>query len=145
MAAPMKAPTSIRWPLTVQPRPLPAAPPPPAALTNGVMTLSVKALISVLKARATTRPTATTISWPCIRKFLKPLSIAPPRHAVFDAHRAARCHLPPSAPHGRRTRALGPVCRRLSGRPGRDAPRLHVEPAAPGDPRVPGQRSFPPP
>src|SRR5262252_150383 len=70
----------------VQPNPLPAAPPPAAALTSGVMMLSVKALISVLKASATTRPTAITIRSPCIRKFLKPFSIGLPsalfRHAI---------------------------------------------------------------
>src|SRR5579875_944942 len=77
MIAAMNAPRSMRWPLSVHPRPLPAAPPPAAALTSGVMMLSVNALISVLNASATTRPTAMTIRSPCIRKFLKPLSILP--------------------------------------------------------------------
>ena len=55
--------------------PLPGRFPPPAiALTSGVMMLSVKALIRVLNARATTRPTAMTTRSPCIRKFLKPFS-----------------------------------------------------------------------
>src|SRR5579884_4412025 len=67
---------SIRWPLIVQPRPLPPAPPPAAALTSGVMTLSVKDLMSVLKASATTRPTAITINSPCMKKFLKPFNSA---------------------------------------------------------------------
>ena len=61
MTAEMNAPRLIRWPLIVEPRPFPAAPPPPAALTKGVMMLSVKALIKVLKASATTRPTAMMI------------------------------------------------------------------------------------
>src|ERR1700722_5071198 len=74
MTAPMNAPRSIRWPLTVHPMPLPVDPPPAMALTRGVMTLSVKALISVLKASATTSPTAMTTNSPCMRKFLKPLS-----------------------------------------------------------------------
>src|SRR5580698_3103071 len=59
----------------VQPSPFPAAPPPPAALTSGVMMLLVNARISVLKARAMTRPTAMTINSPCIRKLRKPLSM----------------------------------------------------------------------
>ena len=54
----MKAPRLIRWPLRVQPIPFPAAPPPAIALIRGVMTLSVNALTKVLKASATTRPTA---------------------------------------------------------------------------------------
>jgi hypothetical protein len=39
------------------------------------MTLVVKDKISVLKASATTKPTAMTISSPCMRKFLNPLTI----------------------------------------------------------------------
>src|SRR4051794_17315490 len=74
--APMNAPTSIRWPLTVQPIPFPVAPPPAAALMSGVMMLSVNALINVLNANATTSPTAMTINSPCIRKFLKPRNIS---------------------------------------------------------------------
>jgi hypothetical protein len=52
--------------------------PPASAFTSGVMMLSVKALIKVLDARATTRPTATMIKSPCIRKFLKPRNIGDP-------------------------------------------------------------------
>ena len=40
--------------------------------TNGVMIALVKVLISVLKASAIERPTATTTRLPCMRKFLKP-------------------------------------------------------------------------
>jgi len=39
----------------------------------GLMMLVVNAAIRALKARATTSPTATTITSPRIRKFLKPL------------------------------------------------------------------------
>jgi hypothetical protein len=42
------------------------------------MMLSVKALIKVLNARATTKPTAMMIKSPCMRKFLKPRSTAGP-------------------------------------------------------------------
>src|SRR5712691_2654025 len=79
MSAPMNAPRSTRCPLSVQPIPLPAEPPPAIALINGVIRLSVNALIRVLNASATTSPTAMTIRSPCIRKFLKPRSIVPPR------------------------------------------------------------------
>src|SRR6266536_474438 len=78
MTAPMNAPRSMRCPLRVQPTPFPAAPPPAIALTSGVMMLSVKDLISVLNARATTRPTAMTTRSPCMRKFLKPFSTSSP-------------------------------------------------------------------
>ncbi len=44
--------------------------------------LSVKALIRVLNASATTRPTAITIRSPCIKKFLKPLIIRVPSRAA---------------------------------------------------------------
>src|SRR5438552_4217212 len=71
----MKAPRSIRWPLSVHPTPFPADPPPAIALIKGVITLSVNVLIKVLNASATTRPTAMTIRSPCMRKFLKPRSI----------------------------------------------------------------------
>src|SRR5215471_14229264 len=82
MTAPMKAPRLIRWPLRVQPIPFPAVPPPAIALIRGVMTLSVKALTKVLKASATTRPTAMMIRSPCIKKFLKPFSISVPSRGV---------------------------------------------------------------
>src|SRR5215470_9475046 len=82
MTAPMKAPRLIRWPLRVQPIPFPAVPPPAIALIRGVMTLSVKALTKVLKASATTRPTAMMIKSPCIKKFLKPFSIPVPSSGV---------------------------------------------------------------
>src|SRR5215469_16473391 len=82
MTAPMKAPRLIRWPLRVQPIPFPAVPPPAIALIRGVMTLSVKALTKVLKASATTRPTAMIIKSPCIKKFLKPFSISVPSRGV---------------------------------------------------------------
>src|SRR5215472_6622280 len=77
----MNVPTLIRCPLRNQPRPFPVGPPPATALTSGVMMLSVKALIKVLNARATTRPTAIMIKSPCIRKFLKPRSITGPSHS----------------------------------------------------------------
>src|SRR5665213_521868 len=73
----MKAPMSMRWPFNVQPRPFPEGPPPANELMTGVMTLSENALMSVLNARATTRPTAITINSPCIKKFLKPFIDSP--------------------------------------------------------------------
>src|SRR5579862_7868601 len=82
MRAEMNAPKFTTWPLTVNPRPL--VPPPPAAFTSGVMMLSVNALIRVLNASATTRPTAMTIRLPCIRKLLNPFSM------VFSFRRSCR-------------------------------------------------------
>jgi hypothetical protein len=82
----MNAPKSIRCLLIVQPSPYEPAPPPPAALTSGVMMLSVKVLISVLNARATTKPTAITINSPCIKKFLKPLRIVFSPRYELDGH-----------------------------------------------------------
>src|SRR6204780_5673907 len=70
----------------VQPSPFPAAPPPPAALTTGVMILLGKARIRVLKARAMTSPTAITINSPCIRKLRNPLSIVTPPAPVADRY-----------------------------------------------------------
>jgi hypothetical protein len=55
-------------------------------LTSGVMMLSVKVLISVLNARATTKPTAITINSPCIKKFLKPLRIVFSPRYELDGH-----------------------------------------------------------
>src|SRR5215470_15949163 len=74
MIAETSDPKSTSWPRTLKPSPF--APPPPAAFTSGVITAPVNALTSVLNASAIERPTATTTSWPCMRKFLKPLSIA---------------------------------------------------------------------
>src|ERR1035437_5620008 len=75
MMAEMNAPTLMVWPLRTQPSPL-EEDFPATELTRGVMMLSVKALIRVLKANATTKPTAMTIKSPCMRKFLKPLNMA---------------------------------------------------------------------
>src|ERR1035437_10527967 len=75
MMAETNAPTLIVWPLRTQPSPL-EEDFPATELTRGVMMLSVKALIRVLKANATTKPTAMTIKSPCMRKFLKPLNMA---------------------------------------------------------------------
>src|SRR6516164_7606417 len=72
MIAETNAPRLMSSPFIRNPNPV--LPPPPAALTSGVITLSVNDLIRVLNANATTRPTAITTSSPCIRKFLKPLS-----------------------------------------------------------------------
>src|SRR5579862_1965805 len=47
-------------------------------LMSGVMRSLVKAVIKVLNARATTRPTATTITSPRIKKFLNPLMSCSP-------------------------------------------------------------------
>src|SRR5262249_41932543 len=80
MRADTNAPMSTSWPRTVKPRP--SLPPPPAAFTSGVTTVSVNALTSVLNASAIERPTATTTSWPCMRKFLKPRMGAPFRTTV---------------------------------------------------------------
>jgi hypothetical protein len=46
--------------------------------TSGLMRSVVKAVIRALNARATTRPTATTITSPRIRKFLNPLMSCSP-------------------------------------------------------------------
>src|ERR1035437_7766681 len=75
MMAEMNAPTLMVWPLRTQQSPL-EEDFPATELTRGVMMLSVKALIRVLKANATTKPTAMTIKSPCMRKFLKPLNMA---------------------------------------------------------------------
>src|SRR5580692_5451103 len=48
--------------------------------TMGLMMLVVKAVIRPLKAKATTSPTATTITSPRMRKFLKPFMPFPPIH-----------------------------------------------------------------
>src|ERR1700761_9707262 len=45
-----------------------------AAATSGLITLSVKALTKLEKAKATTNPTATVITSPRITKSLNPLS-----------------------------------------------------------------------
>src|SRR5438128_1154994 len=88
-------------PLTnCQPKPGPFTPPCAAAI-RGLMILSVNALTRLLNAKATTSPTATTITSPRIRKFLKPLNIATPacewttviRPLRADLHRA---HLYPA-------------------------------------------------
>ena len=44
---------------------------------SGVMMLSENALMSVLKASATTRPTAMMTNSPCIKKFLNPFIVSP--------------------------------------------------------------------
>src|ERR1035437_2073936 len=75
MMAEMNAPTLMVWPLRTQPIP-PEEDFPATELTRGEMMLSEKALIRVLKANATTKPTAMTIKSPCMRKFLKPLNMA---------------------------------------------------------------------
>src|SRR6185437_7191072 len=52
---------------------------------SGLMMLSVKALTRLLKASAMTRPTATTMTSPRIRKFLKPFNIViPPKLSRKD-------------------------------------------------------------
>src|SRR5579875_661612 len=114
MIADTNAPKLSSCPLTWTPRP--TFLPPPAALTSGVMTLSVNALISVLNASAITRPTATTMMSPCIRKFLNPFMLpAPPRK---NSERAK----PMGGATGRASRATRLACRhRVS--PRRSAPR----------------------
>src|SRR5579863_5604362 len=72
-AAPSCTPSAIGW--------LPWA-----RFTNGSMMPVVNALMSPLKASATTRPTATTTMSPRKRKLLNPL-IAPPRGAPPRARR----------------------------------------------------------
>src|SRR5579862_2092867 len=63
------------WP-SCQPRPMAVFP--SALATIGLMTSVVNELISVLNARATTSPTATTITSPRKRKFLNPRMSCPP-------------------------------------------------------------------
>ena len=48
----------------------------------GLMILLVKAAIRALNARAMTRPTATTITSPRIRKFLNPLMFRSPIRGI---------------------------------------------------------------
>src|SRR6516164_7326759 len=73
-------------PLTnCQPRPGPLTPPWADAM-SGLMMLSVNALTRLLNAKATTSPTATTITSPRIRKFLKPVSMAIPPHRWTCRH-----------------------------------------------------------
>src|SRR5579883_391452 len=54
--------------------PSPTDEPPEARVMGGLITLVVNADTRLLKARATTRPTATTTTSPRMRKFLNPLS-----------------------------------------------------------------------
>src|SRR5262249_36905089 len=68
-----------------QPRPGPLTPPWADAM-RGLMMLSVNALTRLLNAKATTSPTATTITSPRIRKFLKPVSMAIPPHRWICRH-----------------------------------------------------------
>ena len=78
MTAEMKAPKSTNvlalpvWPSWT---PRPAELPPWKRATIGLMMLVVKAKIRPLKASATTSPTATTMTSPRMRKFLKPLNM----------------------------------------------------------------------
>src|ERR1700728_3594020 len=72
----MKAPNAMNLPLIVHPRPGPFEESPARALINGVMMFVVNEEISVLKARATTRPTAITMRSPLMRKFLNPFIIS---------------------------------------------------------------------
>src|SRR3981189_1800501 len=60
--------------------PRPSDLPPWKLDTMGLMMLVVKAVIRPLKAKATTSPTATTITSPRMRKFLKPFMPFPPIH-----------------------------------------------------------------
>src|SRR5215467_12461972 len=97
MIAEISEPKSTSWPRTLKPSPF--APPPPAALTSGVMMLPVNALTSVLNASAIDSPTATTTSWPCIRKFLNPLNTVAPfssRRCADDTTAATRGRRGPS-------------------------------------------------
>ena len=107
MTAPINAPRSMRCPLRVQPIPFPAAPPPAIALTSGVMMVSVNALIRVLNARATTRPTAMTTRSPCMRKFLKPFS------NVIPSVRTGPWLAPSPAAADNRPLAARPACRQV--------------------------------
>ena len=87
MIAEISEPKSSSSPLTLTPSPFA---PPPAALTSGVMMAPVKVWTRTLKASAIDRPTATTTSCPCMRKFLKPLKTAMAARFPDDDFRRGR-------------------------------------------------------
>src|SRR5262249_33745775 len=77
-----------------QPRPGPLTPPWADAM-SGLMMLSVNALTRLLNANATPRPTATTMTSPRIRKFLKPFSMS------ISPYPRIECHAPQADITGR--------------------------------------------
>src|SRR5579872_937055 len=82
--------------------------PPVRLCTNGLTISLVKALIRALNARAMTRPTATTITSPRIRKFLKPLMSCSPIRGIYPVGcyvLAPQPHALPESPS--RSRACG--------------------------------------
>lgn len=74
-------------------QPNPSVLPPCAAATSGLMIESVTALTSVENAKATTNPTATTITSPRMRKFLNPLTMMCSLFDSVAAKKDGRCRL----------------------------------------------------